>query len=80
MKETIKVALLKNIIKYYPTLTIHQVHCPKRFCVSGDRRLRELREEYAIGYEYRDNKYEFGRWQEKGYFKLALRTELKKGN
>ena len=78
MKETIKIALLRKIIKHYPTLTIHQVHCPKKYCVSGDRRLRELAEECDIYYEYQNKKYEFGEYQEKSYIQEVLEEELKK--
>ena len=77
-RETIKIALLRKIIKHYPTLTIHQVHCPKKFCVSGDRRLRELAAEHFLWYEYKDGKYDFGRWNEESFIEEILEIELKK--
>jgi len=59
VKETIKQSLIKTIISNYPVLASHLVHSAGgRFTVSGDRRLRELKQQ-GVTYTYNKHQYNF---------------------
>jgi hypothetical protein len=73
-RESVKVALLKEIVAYYPFLSIYQVAAPSGYGISGRNRLNELSKKYKFFYEYRNRTYDFS-FHTKARFRKILRLE-----
>uniref|UniRef100_A0A6H1ZAQ5 Uncharacterized protein n=1 Tax=viral metagenome TaxID=1070528 RepID=A0A6H1ZAQ5_9ZZZZ len=59
MKTTVTNDLLRTILNHYPIVPSHLIHSAGRsFCLSGDRRLRELSKKGVI-YTYKKHQYDF---------------------
>jgi hypothetical protein len=59
MKTSVKIDLLRTIINHYPVVPSHLIHrAGREYCLSGDRRLRELKKNGVV-YKYQNHEYFF---------------------